>query len=158
MILRIYKTEYTPEKAAGLIRELYREKPNDCYFMTTWRRIGCEWKGSMTYPLFRFPVVRVREWNYEDLFEFMMMHLRLPEDDVKRRIRFLSEINKMVQWRPLAIADDVLVFDVLSSDREILQEVGSRVTAFQESCGFQVFHSIFEGNWIGSPRKSFVRK
>ena len=110
----------------------------------------------MTYPLFRFPIIQLRDWDYQDLFEIMMLSLRLAESEITARISLLSGIEGMTPWRPLAIADDFVAFDVLSSDGVTRCEVAARVKAFQETFGLECFPSLFGGYWVGPRRRSFA--
>ena len=112
----------------------------------------------MTYPLYRFPIVQLREWDYQDLFEIMMIYLHLSEQDVASRIRFLSEISEVAPWKPLAIAHDFLVFNIHSPTETITRDVAAQVEGFQNSAGFQVFSSMFGGYWIGAPCRRFAEK
>ena len=128
------------------VKSLYQANPTGCYFLNEHKGIRSE-EGPRGKC--RVPVVELRDWNYEDLFELIKLTMNVPEQEIDDIIDFLKNVEGVGEWRPLVIEVAFVVFEVLSQDPQVRNKVATLVNCFQKAHGYGSNPTEWGAFWIG---------
>ena len=131
---------------AAYVKSLYHENPTGCYFLTGHKIL--ESKDNVR-GAYRAPVVELRDWSYDDLFELIRLNMNVAEQEIEDLIEFLKEIRFSGEWRPLFIGPAFVVFESLTQDRLQRKQIGALVRRFQKLHGFEANPTEWGAYWIG---------
>jgi hypothetical protein len=80
----------------------------------------------------------------------MPVLMDLPAEHIPLFTEFLEMVEKEVDWRPLAICDRFVVFEILSQDSAKRAEMDRSVERFQITNNLNYIKSKWGGWWIGA--------
>ena len=146
MKMGVIKSLQRIQDEVACIRNLYINDPDGCFFVTEHKLLD---DPDNSGGQCRIPVVELRDWSFDDIFEIMKLNMNLPETEVDDFIDVLKAIRQWSEWRPLIIGAEIVVVEPRSREECKQQQIRSLVERFQETRDFQSAPSEWGGIWLG---------